>query len=90
MFFHKDSAHKYTFDELAIPKGAMYGMTNRRSNDGADKEVTARDLVAIQSALAFQKHTEDVSEVFYKYGGRGSCLEQGVAYNVALCVVSIK
>ena len=36
LFFHKDSLHKYKFDESSLQNGAVYGMKDMRKKDGSD------------------------------------------------------
>jgi len=92
LFFHKDNAHRYKFDESALQKGAVYGMKDRRKKDGseANRKLTARNLVAIESASEFQKHLENVSEVAYQRRGRNNRLKKVDSYRVDLCVVLIR
>ena len=92
LFFHKDNAHRYRFDESALQKGAVYGMKDRRKKDGseANRKLTSRNLVAIELASEFQKHLENVSEVAYQRQGRNNRLKKVDSYRVDLYVVLIQ
>ena len=71
------SAHHYKFDEKLLQKGTVYGIKCRQKKDGskAGKKMTARHLIDIWSALDFQKHLEDVSEVDFQRRGRNNRLK---------------
>ena len=92
MFWHRDSFHRYTFDELVLQNGAIYGLKERRSSNGNDagKKLTARYLVPLETSSDFQKHLEDVAEVFCQRCGRGNRLKQVGGYKVELYVVLIR
>ena len=49
--------------------------------------MTARHLIDIWSALDFQKHLEDVSEVDFQRRGRNNRLKKVATYKVELCIV---
>lgn len=92
LFFHKDSGHKYTFDDSMIQNGAIYGLKVRLKSDGngALKKVTENKLVPVQLATEFQKYREDISEVIYEKRDRRNWLKRMFAYSVKICVVLVK
>ena len=65
IFWHRDKTHHYTFGESALQNGAIYSLKERRA-DGDYKKLTARYLVPVKMSADFEKHLENVAEVFYK------------------------
>ena len=41
LFFHKDTTSTYSFDEAALPNGAIYGLKEKRKEGDYSKKITA-------------------------------------------------
>ena len=72
LLFHKDSLHRYRFDESVLQSGALYGMAVRRKGVEGEvrKKVTVSKLVPILSPVDFKKYVEDVAESIFQRRGR--------------------
>ena len=85
MYFHKDNNRVYSFDESALPYGAIYGMKERRTGDSdSASKFTASKLIVITSAAEFENHINEVAAVVYKRRGRRNMLMQVNSYTVVL------
>ena len=91
LYFHKDASHKYTFDESVLPNGGIYGLREAIDDDDERcRKITAKKLVAIKSAAAFEKNIRGTAVKVYKRRGRSNRLRKLDGYIVDLCVVMMK
>ena len=82
LYFHKDTAHKYEFDESSFPNGAIYGLRELRDINDGNKKMTAKKLVALETASDFEKNVRTSAVKLYKRRGRKNRLKRLDGYIV--------
>ena len=92
LFFHKDNKNNYYFDDGTFQHGAIYVRKEKKEEGDNNKtKDTASRLVAIQNAVEFEKHVEEVVDVVYRPArSKLNKMPKVDHYNVQLCVVIVK
>ena len=90
-WFQKDDGHAYCFDESALPNGGIYGLKDRRAEDGDPMaKLTASKLVPIKCPRDFEKNITLAAAVKYRLGGNRRKVRKPEEYTLELCVVLIR
>ena len=69
LYFHKDSANKYEFDESSLPNGGIYGLKQMREIEDGNKKITEKGLTPIKTQTDFEKNVRSSAIKLYKRRG---------------------
>ena len=69
LYFNKDTANKYEFDEYSLPNGGIYGLGELRDINDGNKRITAKILVVIETVADFENNVRTTAVKFVKEEG---------------------
>ena len=89
LYFHKDTTHKYEFDESLFPNGDIYGVHELWDIHNGNKKMTAKKLVALETESNFAKSVRTLAVKLYKRSGQNNRLKKLDGYIFDLCVLLV-